>query len=161
MDTLKFFLIYISFLNIYLQQASVLVEMWSLFSFALSNLQLSLVLIYDIYTVYDIRYTISSSTSFSNKSPALSFCAIFAFHIFVLVTSFIRSPTQKRGFYLLRRCDGICEKLQSSLVGCNRALFFVFFLQIKVDFHDLLDFKNLGLFVQDFRRKSDKFNCSK
>ena len=79
----------------------------------------------------------------------------------VLVTSFIRSPTQKRGFYLLRRCDGICEKLQSSLVGCNRALFFVFFLQIKVDFHDLLDFKNLGLFVQDFRRKSDKFNCSK
>ena len=98
-DTLKFFLIYISFLNIYLQQASVLVEMWSLFSFALSNLQLSLVLIYDIYTVYDIRYTISSSTSFSNKSPALSFCAIFAFHIFVLVY-IIHSQSNTKAWFL-------------------------------------------------------------
>ena len=56
----------------------------------------------------------------------------FLFSMFLSrFTSFIRSPTQKRDFYLLRRCDGICEKLQSSLVGCNRALFFVFSSKIR------------------------------
>ena len=45
--------------------------------------------------------------------------------------SFIRNPTQKPGFDLLRRCDRTCKKLQSSLVGCNRALFFFFPSKIK------------------------------
>ena len=51
--------------------------------------------------------------------------------IFLSWVNFIRSPTQKSGFYLLRGCDGICEKLQSSLVGCNRAHFFVFSSKIR------------------------------
>ena len=58
------------------------------------------------------------SDKFSNKSRTLLFCLIFPFDIFCLgFISFIRSPAQKPDFYLLRRYDGICEKLQSSLVG--------------------------------------------
>ena len=56
------------------------------------------------------------------------FCFRYFCHGF---TSFIRNPTDKPGFYLLKRCDGICEKLQSSLVGCNQALVFVFSSKIR------------------------------
>ena len=55
----------------------------------------------------------------------------FLLSIFLSWVYLIRSPTQKPGFYLLRKSDGICEKLQSSLVGCNRALFFVFSSKIR------------------------------
>ena len=51
----------------------------------------------------------------------------FCFRYFFLgFASFIGSLIQKPDYYLLRRCDEICEKLRSSLVGYNRALFFVF-----------------------------------
>ena len=64
-DTEKVFLIHISFLNIYLQQARVLIEMRSLFS--LPNLQLSLVLTYhtsNLQYLLTIRYLHGTSNPY-------------------------------------------------------------------------------------------------